>query len=126
MTFFGLLVLNIMDFIEWLEIFVVSPKSQEVFVFFLHSSKASLFVPNGLYVPLLEMKLGKFWFYIAFLLGFLLIGLYGRGLDFKPFSSCRNLCTYMALFISRASRKFGKLSSLGLISVVMDSMMGSL
>lgn len=65
-----------MVFIEFLGIFVVSPKSLEALVFFPLRRKASLFMKNGLYVSLLEMNLGRFWFGIAFLRGSLLIGLH--------------------------------------------------
>lgn len=106
--------------------FFVSPKSLDALAFYLHRSKTLLFVPNGLYMPLLEMKLGKFWFGIAFLLSFMLISLHGSGLSFKPFSSSENLCTYRDLLLSRAYGKLGKLSSLGFTSLVMDSVMGSL
>lgn len=126
MTFFGLLVLTILAFTEWLGIFVVSPKIMEALAFFPHTRKASHFVPSGLYMPLLEMKLGKFWFNTALPLGFLIIGLHGRGLAFKPFSSFKNLCTFKALLLSRAYGKLGKLSNLGFTSLVMGFVMGFL
>ena len=72
MIFFGLLVLTIMAFTKLLEILVVSPKSLEALASSPHRSKALLYVPNGLFMPSLEMKLGRFWFDIAFPLGFLL------------------------------------------------------
>lgn len=126
MILFGLLVSIIVAFTELLGIFVVSQKNMEALAFFSYRSKALLYVPNGLVVPSLEMKPGRFWFGIAFLPDFLSIGLHGRGLAFTPSSSCENLCSYKALLLSRAYGKLGKLSNLGFDGLVMSLIMDSL
>lgn len=126
MIFCGPLVLIIMAFIEWLGTFVVSQRSMEALAFSPHKSKALLYVPNGLFVPSLAMKLGRSRSSIVFLLDFLSTGLHGRGLAFTPFSSCENPYAYRALLLSRAYGKLGKPSSLGFAGLVMISMMGSL
>ena len=53
-------VLIIMAFTEFLGIFFVSQKYLEALAFYPCRSKALLFVQNGLFMPSLEMKLGRF------------------------------------------------------------------
>ena len=69
--FSGLLVFIIMAFTELLGIFVVSRNNLVALAYFPHRNKVFLFVPNVLFMPSLEMKLGILWFGIAFPLGFL-------------------------------------------------------
>ena len=111
--FFGLLVLIIMVSTKLLGTFVASQKSLAALACFPLKNKDFLFVPSGSFMLFLEMKLGRFWFTIAFPLAFLLIDLLGRGLAFIPFSSCVSLLSYRALLLSKASGRPGALASLG-------------
>ena len=125
-TFSRPLDLNCMAFIEWLGTFVASLKSWEVLAYSPPRNKDWLFVPNGLSVPSLEMKPGKFLFDIVSPLAFLSTGRLGKGLGSTLCPSCVNQFTFKALLLSRASGKPGKLSSLGYVGLAMNSAMDSL
>lgn len=123
--FFGLLVLVSMVFIELFGIFVVSQESLVVLACFPLKNMALLSMKNGLSKLFLEMKPRRFMFGTVFLLASLLAILDGRGLVFKPFSSCVNQWPYRAPLLLRAFGKPRKLLSLGFVGLEMSFAMGS-